>query len=389
MSEGERSEDGGARSWRIVLQGAFASAAFSASDWLFVTLSPFAQGNPVTAALVGLTSYSAVFPFGVAMAFVCDWLARRPWVSSPEPEVAVATTLLLVPGVAGLRVIHRAIADKYLEFPRPVEFGLDVFTLVWGAGFLLLAMTVARGLRRFSFGVPFGLLVLSVLATALALALMTGGQLGPASVYETRPLAFIAVGALTLFVVAVQLAPVPWSSFPTRGVAALSMLVALTGLFADQHSAVPYLSYSRAAAIAPFRTALLTMVDWDRDGAAPSWLGGTDCAPTDGSVGPLAREVPGDGIDQDCDGQDAPLNRPAPKAENFGKSTETQRTEDRNSKAPPPIRNRPLPPTVPPPRPFTSPRSPQIRIAGSQDFIDIANEKLRYWNRNGAHSTWL
>ena len=35
----------------------------------------------------------------------------------------------------------------------------------------------------------------------------------------------------------------------------------------------------------------------------------------------------------------------------------------RNSKAPPPIRNRPLPPTVPPPRPFTSPRSPQIRIA--------------------------
>lgn len=50
--------------------------------------------------------------------------------------------------------------------------------------------------------------------------------------------------------------------------------------------------------------------DFDGDGAAPRWLGGTDCAELDAARGPLLREIPGDGVDQDCRGGDAPPEPP-------------------------------------------------------------------------------
>ncbi len=49
--------------------------------------------------------------------------------------------------------------------------------------------------------------------------------------------------------------------------------------------------------------------DRDHDGASP-WFGGGDCNDRDKSMSPLAIDVPGDGIDQDCDGADLPLPPP-------------------------------------------------------------------------------
>jgi hypothetical protein len=53
---------------------------------------------------------------------------------------------------------------------------------------------------------------------------------------------------------------------------------------------------------------LRSISDWDRDGSS-SLLGGGDCAPFDGAVHPLARELPGNGVDDNCnfgDGKAAP-----------------------------------------------------------------------------------
>jgi hypothetical protein len=50
---------------------------------------------------------------------------------------------------------------------------------------------------------------------------------------------------------------------------------------------------------------LRSLTDWDRDGAS-SWFGGGDCAPSDPKIHPRAREIPGNGVDDNCRYGDAP-----------------------------------------------------------------------------------
>src|SRR5439155_14223833 len=55
------------------------------------------------------------------------------------------------------------------------------------------------------------------------------------------------------------------------------------------------------------------ILDLDRDGSS-ALLGGGDCDDLDAARHPGAIDVPGDGIDQDCDGADAIAVQPAPAA---------------------------------------------------------------------------
>jgi hypothetical protein len=72
----------------------------------------------------------------------------------------------------------------------------------------------------------------------------------------------------------------------------------------------------RSPAMRAVATAVRAVTDVDRDGAS-SILGGGDCRPFDGAVHPGARDLPGDGIDQNCRGGDyvrQPPPSPAPDA---------------------------------------------------------------------------
>ena len=97
----------------------------------------------------------------------------------------------------------------------------------------------------------------------------------------------------------------------TLGWAAAVGLVAALALFraADVEGARKAGS-ARAALVGPVLQVGQALLDSDGDGYARA-LGGGDCDDTDPDVHPGAADLPGDGIDADCDGQDASQALPA------------------------------------------------------------------------------
>jgi arylsulfatase A-like enzyme len=68
---------------------------------------------------------------------------------------------------------------------------------------------------------------------------------------------------------------------------------------------------ARAGLVAPTLEAGRQLLDFDGDGYA-GWLGGGDCNDHDPDIHPEAVDYPNDGVDSDCDGQDAAEGVPPP-----------------------------------------------------------------------------
>lgn len=110
------------------------------------------------------------------------------------------------------------------------------------------------------------------------------------------------------------------------GLLALSIaIVATTDEPRSFHAAI-----ARRTAPGGVQRLVRSATDVDGDGAS-AWLGGGDCAGLDASRGPHAIDIPGNHIDEDCDGADAwPWQRGGPQLERFHDRLDPELIRDYN-----------------------------------------------------------
>ena len=118
-----------------------------------------------------------------------------------------------------------------------------------------------------------------------------------------------------------------WDQVPTWGrwlPYAAALLLALAGaLHLDRWD--EGIALTANASVLPFAVnTLQKSTDLDRDGSS-SWFGGGDCAPLDATRSPVARDIPANSIDEDCDGEDAGKQEdPSAIRTYYGKLTPSQ-----------------------------------------------------------------
>ncbi|HVY45120.1 MAG TPA: sulfatase-like hydrolase/transferase, partial [Minicystis sp.] len=146
-----------------------------------------------------------------------------------------------------------------------------------------------------------------------------GGLFGIWGILKRPELDLRAPGILLVIFLAGFFAPAATRSLRKTLAFGLAVLpLGLTARAATALNAEPLVAQAieRGAALGkPSLAALRRLTDRDRDGFSP-YFGGGDCDDKNPDVNPLAKDIPDDGIDQDCDGKDlhqADLDKLAPK----------------------------------------------------------------------------
>ncbi|HLV64631.1 MAG TPA: sulfatase-like hydrolase/transferase [Polyangiaceae bacterium] len=300
-----------------------AGAGFGRS---FLALSALAAPLAFALAPVGAAARALFWPEGAVPRL-------RAWLSPTEPDArrARATALALAPLalLAWIVVVARSgvsVLAAELD-PLPAGAGLAIAACGLGAALALgtrwLALEAA--LRELRVPPPATCFVGSLAASSVALLALVltgeasggGGPLDLFGVLTRDELDLSPVLLLLLLAAGAGVAPVPRRA-ATRALAVAFVLlpafVGIRGISAFESPEVA-LSVERAA---PLGKHLLVVArratDGDGDGFARSF-GGGDCDDSDPSRNPLARDVPGNGIDEDCSGGDLALVAPPPREE--------------------------------------------------------------------------
>lgn len=275
----------------LVLVGAVSSGLMALQTW---------------AALSGLLAI-----FGAAVAPLL-WQADRSSLRRLLPQGVELAAGLVLGGLATLIAagIDRALFLPDAEFPGDIErmrqaarliffgvtFALALLTFRWSAK---RASRLAASWQRLLAGLSLGLLALVAVLT---------GHFAFAPVHQVGAAAVCSLSALPLIAVVLRLWDWPTRALDAKAVSLAVLVVGLLGAVipgaARDHAKFVVWSHS---SLAGFAERLRDALDRDGDAVLPAWLlGGGDCAAGDPGISPLQIEVPGDGIDQDCRGGDAP-----------------------------------------------------------------------------------
>jgi arylsulfatase A-like enzyme len=244
------------------------------------------------------------------------------------------------------------VARMAMESGKPAEAGLTVgvgavgVLLVIGAIALAVLPLLRRLLALGSSSVPqlldpalTGSIALALVGSLFAIGIMigdtsgaNGGALGIFGVLkrpelDLRPVVNVGLIAFGAFVLPVVLVRLPLADVRGRpdlrplGAAATAIVLHAVLLLLCRHAGAsigePPTVARGVEKHAPLGkvalAALRRATDRDKDGFSASFAGG-DCNDGDKRMNPAALDVPGNGIDEDCDGVDTPEVAPAPVA---------------------------------------------------------------------------
>lgn len=288
--------------------------------WLWLVLALATAGTMIATRL-------ARGAFEPARARERGLFALSPLVDGVRPGVPRLWAVLATVGVLGMMVQRGAVwADRHYKEPE--------LTAIVIAAIALGAVGLALGLRRlFGLAADIGARALAPTlrvcnplgrwrAAGLACAVLVGGALAAMWFVLPQSRSVLPVRlAITAIVVALGMGlgaqlharrkAVPRRrSFALAGavVALVINVLTLWRLGADLEA--KYVAITASPALDKLIGLVRTANDLDRDGFG-SLLGENDCGPFDKRIHPGATDVPDDGIDQNCDGNDFTL-RPTP-----------------------------------------------------------------------------
>ncbi len=277
---------------------------------VLLAISPMARADPIVLLATALMLVATFLPpaclLAAALFVVERWTRRLP---VPPVSVNVAGVAALTVAVIALRLLLYAESKLNLEFPGPVALAMTFAIVVILVVAAALGFLVERLLRMRAHALeaqisPRRLLALEGLAGVFLATWVA--QSGAAAANDNRLLPFAGPAVLLLALMVVRGLEREGRA-PRARLNVLLLVGALVsgGLAGALRDDARFLLSARAATSSSFLLLGRALSDLDDDGAGSALWGGTDCAPQDARSEAARREIPGNGIDDDCRGGDA------------------------------------------------------------------------------------
>ncbi len=270
--------------------------------------------------LLSLLAWTTLIFFLVAAPLAAVWHAGTrtvgSWMPRPDPAALTAAALTVVALVGARSALAELLSRGDIEFPERLALARSVFEVGITAVLLAVGRWVLWPLLLMVFGraprlseprvVVAGWLLVAIGWLAVAAAW------GLAPIHQVKAAALCGLGAVALAVVFWDVVLPPFGRRRAISALLIAGFAVVSGGVGQRSRHARFLLFAHSPMARGVAEVMRDLVDTDGDGASPTWLFGQDCAEGDPVRGPARLELRADGIDQDCQGGDAPpLSGPA------------------------------------------------------------------------------